>query len=229
MLASYLKGMLRICALFVLLISPLSGYANPAGVISVVDADTWDVGDTRVRLFGIDAPELNQECTRSDGSAWNCGRWASEQTRLRYDGQTATCRSITLDRYGRTVARCLVNGHDAGRVMVQDGLALAYRKYSMDYDLEEKRAHVTARGIHEGSIERPAEFRSRRVAQAPRAPQAAPGDCVIKGNISSKGTRIYHAPGQMHYDRTRISTTKGERWFCSEADAIAAGWRRARR
>ena len=45
----------------------------------------------------------------------------------------------------------------------------------------------------------------------------------------SKGERIYHVPGQENYGRTRISTSKGERWFCSEADARAAGWRRARR
>jgi hypothetical protein len=58
--------------------------------------------------------------------------------------------------------------------------------------------------------------------------QSGADGCVIKGNISSNG-RIYHVPGQEHYDRTRISPSKGERWFCSESDARAAGWRRARR
>lgn len=52
--------------------------------------------------------------------------------------------------------------------------------------------------------------------------------CRIKGNISyNGGERIYHVPGQHYYSRTRISYIKGERWFCSEADAQAAGWRRA--
>jgi hypothetical protein len=52
--------------------------------------------------------------------------------------------------------------------------------------------------------------------------------CNIKGNISyNAGQRIYHVPGQHFYAKTRISYTKGERWFCSEADAQAAGWRRA--
>ena len=51
---------------------------------------------------------------------------------------------------------------------------------------------------------------------------------MIKGNISGNG-RIYHMPGQYDYARTRINTGKGERWFCSEAEARAAGWRAAKR
>jgi len=51
--------------------------------------------------------------------------------------------------------------------------------------------------------------------------------CRIKGNISTGGERIYHVPGQRYYGATRIDVLKGERWFCSEAEARAAGWRRA--
>jgi len=54
--------------------------------------------------------------------------------------------------------------------------------------------------------------------------------CNIKGNVSiGSGERIYHMPGQEYYDKTKISAQYGERWFCSEAEARAAGWRRARR
>ena len=56
-------------------------------------------------------------------------------------------------------------------------------------------------------------------------PSSEGGGCKIKGNISDKGERIYHVPGQQHYGKTRITTGKGERWFCSEAEALAAGWR----
>jgi hypothetical protein len=52
--------------------------------------------------------------------------------------------------------------------------------------------------------------------------------CVIKGNISSSGERIYHLPGQRYYDKTVISWSKGERWFCTEQEAVAAGWRKAK-
>lgn len=63
--------------------------------------------------------------------------------------------------------------------------------------------------------------------QRPDATQS--GACVIKGNISDRGERIYHVPGGEFYSRTRINPAKGERWFCSEADARAAGWRRSKR
>ena len=53
-------------------------------------------------------------------------------------------------------------------------------------------------------------------------------NCAIKGNVSySGGQRIYHVPGQYYYDETVITPARGERWFCSEAEAMAAGWRRA--
>ena len=55
-----------------------------------------------------------------------------------------------------------------------------------------------------------------------------PGGCLIKGNISRSSERIYHLPGGRWYDRTKISTMTGERWFCTEAEARAAGWRAAR-
>ncbi|WP_260686722.1 hypothetical protein [Rhizobium leguminosarum] len=54
--------------------------------------------------------------------------------------------------------------------------------------------------------------------------------CTIKGNVSiGSHERIYHLPGQEYYEKTNISPQYGERWFCSEAEARAAGWRRARR
>jgi endonuclease YncB( thermonuclease family) len=52
--------------------------------------------------------------------------------------------------------------------------------------------------------------------------------CVIKGNISSNGERIYHLPGQRYYDKTQIDASKGERWFCTEQEAVQAGWRKAK-
>lgn len=65
------------------------------------------------------------------------------------------------------------------------------------------------------------------VAGAQDSPET--GECLIKGNISRSGERIYHVPGGRWYDVTRIDRLRGERWFCSEAEARAAGWRRSRR
>jgi hypothetical protein len=114
-----------------------------------------------------------------------------------------------------------------GAALVRDGLAFAYRRYAMDYDLIEKQAAVAERGLWATRVQDPAAFR-RDGGTAPQA-EPAKSDCNIKGNINSKGERIYHRPGQEHYDRTRINTAQGERWFCSPAEAQAAGWRAARR
>ncbi|MBJ6370211.1 thermonuclease family protein [Sedimentitalea arenosa] len=219
--------MLRFCTAFVLaLCLPVAGVAGPEGPVRVIDGDTLDVGDTRVRLHGIDAPERDQTCQRhATGETWACGDWVTREARARYEGRIADCDTIDTDRYGRVVARCEVGGVDIGRSLVSDGLAFAYRRYSMDYDLEEKGAAVNDRGLHASRVMTPSDYRAARAV----VPQPSRADCPIKGNISSKGTRIYHMPGQEHYDRTRISTSKGERWFCSEGEARAAGWRRARR
>ena len=52
--------------------------------------------------------------------------------------------------------------------------------------------------------------------------------CAIKGNISSSVERIYHVPGQRYYDKTLINWRNGDRWFCTEQEAVAAGWRTAK-
>jgi hypothetical protein len=58
--------------------------------------------------------------------------------------------------------------------------------------------------------------------------QQSPPGFAIKGNISSKGERIYRPPGCKYYAATVVDLTRGERWFCSEAEAVAAGWRRTK-
>jgi hypothetical protein len=60
-------------------------------------------------------------------------------------------------------------------------------------------------------------------------PEQAGSRCQIKGNISSKGERLYHMPSSEFYGRTQISARKGERWVCTEQEARAVGWRRSRR
>ncbi|MCR8827123.1 thermonuclease family protein [Pseudosulfitobacter koreensis] len=219
--------MLRLCALFVLLCTPLAAAQDFSGPIRVIDADTIDVGTTRVRLHGIDAPEMDQTCLTGQNTVIECGRWATDQVRARFQNRLARCTPIETDQYGRTVARCVVGDVDMGREIVSLGLAFAYRRYSTAYVLDEKGAAVNDRGLHAMRVQSPAQFRASGAAPAP-APQAPAQDCVIKGNISKNGY-IYHVPGQEFYTRTRIDTARGERWFCTAAEARAAGWRPARR
>ena len=60
------------------------------------------------------------------------------------------------------------------------------------------------------------------------AQNSSGSQCLIKGNISNKGERIYHPPGCRYYNSTVIDPKRGERWFCSEQEAVAAGWRRTK-
>jgi endonuclease YncB( thermonuclease family) len=198
--------------------------AGPDGRIVVVDGDTIRVGGETVRLFGVDAPELDQTCRRPDGEVWRCGDWARREVRRLFEGKRAACDTVDVDQYGRTVAVCAVGGYDMGGTLVANGYARAYLRYSDIYLETEKAAVVTGRGIFGSDMAAPEDYRA---ADRP-PPQAAPGRCVIKGNISNSG-HIYHVPGQENYADTQINERRGERWFCSEAEAQAAGWRAARR
>lgn len=198
--------------------------AGPDGRVRVIDADTIAVGGQTVRIFGIDAPEADQTCTRPDGSTWACGAWATEQVRAAYEGRRVACEAIERDRYDRIVARCFAGGADIAMRIVRSGWATAYQRFAMDYVEAEKEAVIAARGIFSGRMQQPGDFRQNGGVAA----VAAPAGCAIKGNISNSG-RIYHMPGQENYNRTRIDTSRGERWFCSQAEARAAGWRAARR
>ncbi|WP_420860909.1 thermonuclease family protein [Algirhabdus cladophorae] len=214
--------MLRICALFVLVLCASPAAADFIGKVHVIDGDTIDVGDTRVRLHGIDAVELAQTCTDADGADWDCGKWVRAEVVKRVQGKLATCQPVDQDRYGRVVAKCFVNGQDIAEGLVSEGLVGAYAKYSSDYLAAEKGAAVAGRGLWSSTSMLPSEFRLTRV-KGRVAPDA---NCTIKGNISKSG-RIYHMPHNRDYARTGINLSKGEQWFCSEHDAQAAGWRPA--
>lgn len=193
-----------------------------SGTALVTDGDTLRVGVTRVRLSGVDAPEISQRC-RSDSREVACGAMAAEWLRRRVEGQPIACKTVDTDRYGRSVAICRVRGADVGAAIVEAGWATAYRRYSIAYVGQEARARAARRGIWALGFEPPAAYRrERRLAAVSPAPDPR---CPIKGNVSASGARIYHMPGSRAYAEVRIDARNGERWFCAERDAVAAGWR----
>ena len=205
-----------------------------SGPARVIDGDTIAIGAARVRLHGVDAPESEQSCL-ADGKRWPCGQRAARALAGEIGGRTVACSERDRDRYGRLVAVCRHDGQDVNAWLVAQGWALAYRRYSRAYVHEESSARAARRGIWRGEFVAPWDWRrAERLArprrEAPRMTEGVQSNCRIKGNISyNRGKRIYHMPGDRDYARTKISPTRGERWFCSEAEARAAGWRRAGR
>jgi endonuclease YncB( thermonuclease family) len=201
-----------------------------SGPARVIDGDSLEIGSTSIRLFGVDAFEGRQPCHRN-GGPWRCGDAAARKLEQLVGNGSIVCTKKDIDQYGRTVARCMAGSIDLGAELVRSGLALAYRQYSRDYVDEEAEARSAHRGAWAGTFEAPWDWRrdgGRDAAESPAPAAAASGDCRIKGNINREGERIYHVPGSTWYAQTIIDESKGERWFCSEAEAKNAGWRAPR-
>ncbi|MGE4244874.1 MAG: thermonuclease family protein [Parvibaculaceae bacterium] len=216
-----------LCLFIALTIGPSLSLALE-GRAEIVDGDTLRIEGRTVRLQGIDAPETRQTCTDRSGQEWPCGREAARAlARLAKPGPVA-CAPTGEDAYGRLLALCDAGGVSLNRKLVEDGWAYAFVRYDQRYVADEETARKAGRGLWQGGSEAPWEWRARKVTAA-AAPEAPAGGCLIKGNISRKGERVYHLPWQTDYRKTRVNEAKGERWFCSEKEALGAGWRRALR
>lgn len=116
----------------------------PASAQSITDGDTLKQGGVTYRLWGIDAPELTQLC--ADG--WPAGRMAATRLQALTSGRSIVCQEKNRDRYGRAVAICWAGGADLGAILVREGLAWAYVRYSNDYVDQEARARADRLGVH---------------------------------------------------------------------------------
>ncbi|EDM72507.1 nuclease (SNase-like) protein [Roseobacter sp. AzwK-3b] len=129
------------------------------GIASVIDGDTIDVMGTRIRLHGIDAPEIGQLCA-VNSAKYKCGQRSTFYLEQLLGRSVVTCETLDTDRYGRTIATCSVNGSDIGASMVASGWALAYRRYDDVYVPHETDAKNAGRGIWQGEFIEPALWRS---------------------------------------------------------------------
>lgn len=209
-------------ALFLGLMLAILPSAGWAADVRVVDGDTLEVGGMKYRLHGIDAPESSQACVRKGGGSWACGKAAISAMEDLVAGKHVSCDDRGEDGYGRTIGVCTADGADINAAMIEKGMAWAFVKYSRDYEGLEARARSAGVGVWQAPTEAPWDYRAHKWDSAKS--DDAPAGCVIKGNISKAG-KIYHMPWYRSYAKTRISLKDGERWFCSEAEALAAGWR----
>jgi endonuclease YncB( thermonuclease family) len=223
--------------------------ATLQGRATVTDGDTVNIGGVGIRLFGIDTPEIRQTCLKA-GVVTPCGQQAAQALRAAIGQATVSCQQQDTDIHLRPVATCSANGIDLNAYMVSRGWAVAYREFSCTYVGLEGQARAQGLGIWSMSFTNPKYERRGRgptasdqkrddelVEKCAAAPvfvtpvppaSSVPTSCIIKGNVSAKGEKIYHLPGGAFYDQTTISGPD-ERMFCSEAEAQAAGWRKAGR
>lgn len=124
------------------------------GAARVADGDSLVVDGARIRLKGMDAPELAQTCTRG-GAIYPCGREARDVLARLVDGHAVSCESRERDRYERALATCVAGGVELNRAMVEAGWAVSHG----DYREAEAAARRAKRGLWAGSFERPQDWR----------------------------------------------------------------------
>lgn len=219
----------------------------------ITDGDTikvW-VGDTKetIRLLGVDTPESKKPhtavaCYAKEATSKMQSLVQSKQVYLVADPTQAD-----RDRYGRLVRYVVLpDGTDVSEQLIAGGFgreytyAAAYAKQGA-FRAAQTQAQAAKRGLW-GACTYAAAFNpptTQATQASPSSTSSAPfvappattsdepqGACRIKGNINSKGEKIYHLPGQRNYDITVITPSRGERWFCTEQEAVAAGWRKSK-
>lgn len=207
---------------------PAAATARPAGsyavrVLSVYDGDTIRISyrgkSERVRLIGLDAPELSpRECYGQQAASRMQSLAQSRTVYIKADGSQGN-----RDTYGRLLRHVYsASGTSLARSMIYGGHAREYtynRPYAGQYS--HRKAQASAKAARRG-------LWGSCVSSRPKTPTTT-STCVIKGNITSDGEKIYHVPGGRYYAVTKIDTRKGERWFCTESQAVNAGWRKSKR
>jgi len=228
-----MKRLLVILLVFSFLLNIVLVYRELQSMVavSVPDGDSLDLaGGRRVRLLGLDAPEK--------------GRCMADVSKARLSelvlGKRVRLKNVVKDSYGRQLAdvidedlvdttrhawefikRALGFPHTTplsknaiNRAMVEEGLA-SYHGSSTEYGVYLRAASDEAREKKLGIY-------------SPECLQTAPMNesCVIKGNVRN-GEKTYHLPGCDNYDQTTISLSFGDQWFCSEDEAVEAGFEKA--
>jgi endonuclease YncB( thermonuclease family) len=127
----------------------------------VVDGDTLSMGAERLRIHGIDAPEMAQSCERG-GTAYACGEAARAAMAAILGRGLVSCDQLDTDQYQRRIVRCTdEQGRDIGAELVRQGWALAFTRFSAAYVPQEAEARRARRGLWEGRFDAPWDWRAR--------------------------------------------------------------------
>ena len=155
---------LALLAFLWLIAAKLNGEAQTAytGRFHAADGDSLAIGDERMRLKNIDAPELGQTCER-EGRQWACGRQAKEALQALVDTRDTKCEGHERDRFQRLLVVCKAGGIDFNARMVRQGFAVSYGGYGA----EEAQARAEKAGMWAGNFEMPRDVRDREHGARP--------------------------------------------------------------
>ncbi|MFA6257360.1 MAG: thermonuclease family protein [Candidatus Paceibacterota bacterium] len=204
-----------------------------AKVARVVDGDTIELeGGEKVRYIGIDTPETVDprkpaQCYGAEASAKNKELVLGKTVRLAKD-------VTDKDKYGRLLRYVYVGDVFVNLALVEGGYAFSYSyppdiAHQSDFVAAEQSAQAKDAGLWGActTLLNNTNSRSSAITAPVVSPEPAQNGCAIKGNVSSTGEKIYHVSGCGSYAKTVIDESKGEKMFCTEAEATAAGWRKA--
>jgi endonuclease YncB( thermonuclease family) len=164
------------CALVIALHAVPATARDLVGQVSIVDGDTLDIHDERIRLWGIDAPESTQLCRGRDRRPYRCGALAANTLDAFTRAKTVRCTPVDGDRYGRIVARCAAGKVDLGQLLVSRGLALEEPQYSHGhYAADQLAARRAGRGIWAGRFVEPSFYRACMHAAGGRVAECSDG------------------------------------------------------
>jgi endonuclease YncB( thermonuclease family) len=242
---------MRLFPIFASLGAILMASPSLATNVTVRDGDTIQLGDVTYRLDGVDAPELDQICINDQADPWSCGIDARDQLAKLINGRDVHCDDLGPDKLFRKrhVGVCTVQGDSTSlnQQIAQMGLAIsvepALKVHAKD---DAAKAQADKRGLWKGCFIAPQEFRLGKkdgalIGASCRADRdkeiravlfpedvAMPPSCAIKGKLAVRArvtgnVGIYHLQGCPSY----AGLPRPDRWFCSEDDAQAAGFRRA--
>ena len=147
-----------ICSLFVFLYSTTLW----ASEIRIIDADTIELGGAKVRLNGIDAPEMRQNCEDINSKLYLCGVSARDALQALVESmadEMVQCRYTGKDFYDRFIGECSLGKININMWLVENGWGLAYRKYSKKYVKNENIAESNRVGMWSGKFVEPWNWR----------------------------------------------------------------------
>ena len=138
------------------------------GKANVTDGDTIKINDQKIRLFGIDAPETKQFCKEVYLSFlifnfkrdYKCGEKSTDALKKKIQGKNIRCLvQNNKDRYRRNIGICYLKKQDINSWLVKNGYAIAYRRYSKKYIMDEQHAKDNKLGIWQGTFMKPEKWR----------------------------------------------------------------------